>query len=147
MVYVNVVRLFYYSLCFFFSSRRRHTSCALVTGVQTCALPISASLKPKARPMSVDVTELLMTPSTIGSLLAGVGALGSIVAGATLLVPTIYRKLMPLPKESRLVDFLPFAAMMAAGKTITTKRGVLVQIIRISAAELPVPNDNDLTAL
>src|SRR3546814_4773792 len=26
----------------FFSSRRRHTRCALVTGVQTCALPISA---------------------------------------------------------------------------------------------------------
>src|SRR3546814_1435829 len=25
---------------FFFSRRRRHTSCALVTGVQTCALPI-----------------------------------------------------------------------------------------------------------
>src|SRR3546814_1391381 len=25
---------------FFFSSRRRHTICALVTGVQTCALPI-----------------------------------------------------------------------------------------------------------
>src|SRR3546814_9883257 len=28
---------------FFFSSRRRHTICALVTGVQTCALPISAA--------------------------------------------------------------------------------------------------------
>src|SRR3546814_11975328 len=27
--------------CFFFSSRRRQTRCALVTGVQTCALPIS----------------------------------------------------------------------------------------------------------
>src|SRR3546814_5384560 len=27
---------------FFFSSRRRHTRCALVTGVQTCALPISS---------------------------------------------------------------------------------------------------------
>src|SRR3546814_20210213 len=27
-------------LAFFFSSRRRHTRCALVTGVQTCALPI-----------------------------------------------------------------------------------------------------------
>src|SRR3546814_2013033 len=26
---------------FCFSSRRRHTRCALVTGVQTCALPIS----------------------------------------------------------------------------------------------------------
>src|SRR3546814_2499773 len=28
---------------FFFSSRRRHTRCALVTGVQTCALPIWAT--------------------------------------------------------------------------------------------------------
>src|SRR3546814_1121409 len=28
--------------CFFVSSRRRHTRCALVTGVQTCALPIYA---------------------------------------------------------------------------------------------------------
>src|SRR3546814_7705790 len=28
-------------ISFFFSSRRRHTICALVTGVQTCALPIS----------------------------------------------------------------------------------------------------------
>src|SRR3546814_15152794 len=35
------------SFCFFFSSRRRHTRCALVTGVQTCALPISLlSLRP-----------------------------------------------------------------------------------------------------
>src|SRR3546814_7068461 len=34
---------------FFFSSRRRHTRCALVTGVQTCALPISgAGLPTKA---------------------------------------------------------------------------------------------------
>src|SRR3546814_9068163 len=32
------VILFLFS--FFFSSRRRHTRCALVTGVQTCALPI-----------------------------------------------------------------------------------------------------------
>src|SRR3546814_1502401 len=29
---------------FFFSSRRRHTRCALVTGVQTCALPIFLGL-------------------------------------------------------------------------------------------------------
>src|SRR3546814_3391377 len=35
---------------FFFSSRRRHTRCALVTGVQTCALPIweEADLPPAA---------------------------------------------------------------------------------------------------
>src|SRR3546814_10098843 len=30
----------WFCLLFFFSSRRRHTRCALVTGVQTCALPI-----------------------------------------------------------------------------------------------------------
>src|SRR3546814_13043458 len=30
----------------FFSSRRRHTRCALVTGVQTCALPISSTEAP-----------------------------------------------------------------------------------------------------
>src|SRR3546814_18047402 len=42
---------------FFFSSRRRHTRCALVTGVQTCALPIykfavvrtSPNCQPRAR--------------------------------------------------------------------------------------------------
>src|SRR3546814_18065819 len=44
---VTCVRVYYVDsviydvLFFFFSSRRRHTRCALVTGVQTCALPIS----------------------------------------------------------------------------------------------------------
>src|SRR3546814_7383721 len=33
-----------YQLIVFFSSRRRHTRCALVTGVQTCALPILGHL-------------------------------------------------------------------------------------------------------
>src|SRR3546814_4696057 len=37
-----------FRLCFFFSSRRRHTRCALVTGVQTCALPISAGWRGRA---------------------------------------------------------------------------------------------------
>src|SRR3546814_5058535 len=34
----------YSCLQFFFTSRRRHTRCALVTGVQTCALPIYENL-------------------------------------------------------------------------------------------------------
>src|SRR3546814_10499123 len=38
MCYTVVVFVLFYF--FFFSSRRRHTRCALVTGVQTCALPI-----------------------------------------------------------------------------------------------------------
>src|SRR3546814_1291095 len=40
MLIVKIYCLFY---SFFFSSRRRHTRCALVTGVQTCALPILLS--------------------------------------------------------------------------------------------------------
>src|SRR3546814_9383128 len=42
-VYVSFVCVFVVVLVavfFFFSSRRRHTRCSLVTGVQTCALPI-----------------------------------------------------------------------------------------------------------
>src|SRR3546814_10574521 len=37
------------STVFFFSSRRRHTRCALVTGAQTCALPICENLR-QSRP-------------------------------------------------------------------------------------------------
>src|SRR3546814_2608304 len=37
----SIVCIMFLLRCFFFSSRRRHTRCALVTGVQTCALPIS----------------------------------------------------------------------------------------------------------
>src|SRR3546814_18195971 len=37
------------SFIFFFSSRRRHTRCALVTGVQTCALPIFPGRHPPQR--------------------------------------------------------------------------------------------------
>src|SRR3546814_11036902 len=33
-----------YYMFIFFSSRRRHTRCSLVTGVQTCALPISLNI-------------------------------------------------------------------------------------------------------
>src|SRR3546814_4913545 len=39
-------------LVFFFSSRRRHTRCALVTGVQTCALPIFASARQLGLPLT-----------------------------------------------------------------------------------------------
>src|SRR3546814_8566671 len=43
--FVSVYYVFFgvFSALFVFSSRRRQTRCALVTGVQTCALPISTS--------------------------------------------------------------------------------------------------------
>src|SRR3546814_11136384 len=48
---------------FFFSSRRRHTRCALVTGVQTCALPIwrrpdHAQLQRQPRPDGIQLEQL-----------------------------------------------------------------------------------------
>src|SRR3546814_946800 len=43
--------VYYFFLLFFFSSRRRHTRGALVTGVQTCALPIYRK-KPPRNPAS-----------------------------------------------------------------------------------------------
>src|SRR3546814_4801350 len=45
--------------CFFFSSRRRHTSCALVTGVQTCALPICPSMSTSLKPLGLAVALVL----------------------------------------------------------------------------------------
>src|SRR3546814_8585990 len=67
-----------YMFCFlFFSSRRRHTRCALVTGVQTCALPICLAFSPdesrlyvvesRARPRNI----LAFDVSTDGRSLSG----------------------------------------------------------------------------
>src|SRR3546814_10060608 len=40
IIYLLLLLVYLLFFVFFFSSRRRHTRCALVTGVQTCALPI-----------------------------------------------------------------------------------------------------------
>src|SRR3546814_14185210 len=57
-------------LFFFFSSRRRHTRCALVTGVQTCALPIlPCAPRPRAirnRSCSISPGRLPTPPSARG---------------------------------------------------------------------------------
>src|SRR3546814_3380050 len=54
-----MVLLMCFCLVFFFSSRRRHTRCALVTGVQTCALPISLVLSIIKIVVAVSVVVLL----------------------------------------------------------------------------------------
>src|SRR3546814_12862719 len=52
LLYIYDLMLFdLYVFVFFFSSRRRHTRCALVTGVQTCALPICRQLAGYTRTM------------------------------------------------------------------------------------------------
>src|SRR3546814_2543580 len=57
-VYCLVRKQTSYHLYFFFSSRRRHTRCALVTGVQTCALPICRT---PSRTMTAPRSEFLRT--------------------------------------------------------------------------------------
>src|SRR3546814_8144160 len=44
---------------FFFSIRRRHTSCELVTGVQTCALPISENPGARIGPLAGNLATLM----------------------------------------------------------------------------------------
>src|SRR3546814_5017080 len=70
-------------LFFFFSSRRRHTRCALVTGVQTCALPICtiAAVERGGRPNNV-ITVSAPTDGVIKTL--GVRAGMTVAAGQTL---------------------------------------------------------------
>src|SRR3546814_9607938 len=50
---------------FFFSSSRRHTRCALVTGVQTCALPISLRSPQELRAFE-DLAPALLFPDLVG---------------------------------------------------------------------------------
>src|SRR3546814_1266152 len=63
---------------FFFSSRRRHTRCALVTGVQTCALPIYGDIGEIAEPVPA-------APANLGERRAvdvGVEADRNVIGGA-----------------------------------------------------------------
>src|SRR3546814_5739047 len=58
---VSVERSCCKDVYFFFSSRRRHTRCALVTGVQTCALPILF----RVRSFTQDDAHIFCTPEQL----------------------------------------------------------------------------------
>src|SRR3546814_3188616 len=77
--------------CFFFSSRRRHTRCALVTGVQTCALPILAvnvSL-PNERLIRGKLSALAFLVATISDEDPTLLLIGEAVAGTHLPVEVV----------------------------------------------------------
>src|SRR3546814_6896490 len=67
---------------FYFSSRRRHTRCALVTGVQTCALPICTML-PQPGGGGPPATRAAAHSAPLSSLIIGTGAVLADDAGAT----------------------------------------------------------------
>ena len=97
---------------FFFSSRRRHTRCADVTGVQTCALPIFAVL----------IADFLITPAWVtgGVLLWQRQAFGYMVgigllfqASMLFIALIIFMLLQPLLTTAplNLVDIVVVSAM------------------------------------
>src|SRR3546814_6264204 len=74
----DLVNMLVFYFIFFFSSRRRHTRCALVTGVQTCALPISLNAQAKSAARSAfesakqrffnHLITAMQTPSLVASI-------------------------------------------------------------------------------
>src|SRR3546814_5566939 len=69
---------------FFVSSRRRHTRCALVTGVQTCALPISHAIAADVALFARAETHDDETAVTTDDLRIGAGRTGDLAALARL---------------------------------------------------------------
>src|SRR3546814_2453276 len=89
-MYVFVSCVCCVSFCFFFSSRRRHTRCALVSGVQTCALPISFQVDPhglrgrliRLGPVVDGILARHDYPEAVAAMLAETMALAACLAGA-----------------------------------------------------------------
>src|SRR3546814_21126711 len=92
------------SFFFFFSSRRRHTRCALVTGVQTCALPISFA--------RYEAMQQLMLDTLVAAVTHGRADHGTVIAAVreTLADATLYAAFIGeavlLPSEHFIVDKL-----------------------------------------
>src|SRR3546814_19761954 len=104
--------MFFIYVFFFFSSRRRHTICALVTGVQTCALPILFASGRDAR-------------ETINKRIqAGLIAEGSVKGEALQL--TVYDRVNTTREELR------YASTYRPGQTLEVGRGG-AQVVGIPA--------------
>src|SRR3546814_6016492 len=84
---------------FFFSSRRRHTRCALVTGVQTCALPIYLKAAHKDPAGTETTRDLVSDPQ--GSFSFSQSIPLSAVAGNYSLAVTVVGSTNPRSEERR----------------------------------------------
>src|SRR3546814_4481648 len=87
-------------MCFFFSSRRRHTRCALVTGVQTCALPIYA--------LACDI-RIAADTAVFTTAFAKLGLSGDMAAAALLVRlvgPRQARDLLLMPRKLTAAELL-----------------------------------------
>src|SRR3546814_20076724 len=103
---------------FFFSSRRRHTRCALVTGVQTCALPICRSTPSFA----VFAIRLIVTNAPFSSLPLLPALLDNLQGLGFEQMTPIQAQSLPLILEGR--DLIA-QATTGSGKTAAFGLGVL----------------------
>src|SRR3546814_719684 len=107
---------FFLLFVFFFSSRRRHTRCALVTGVQTCALPISCRavraarrvLSRTGRECRIDQSPLSQTDGACPARILGHPTRKGCTAGAVL------RATKGARQSIRLITSVPFASKSAS---------------------------------
>src|SRR3546814_7053439 len=109
---------------FFFSSRRRHTRCALVTGVQTCALPISELMAAMADATgrAADAARYRTLRQAIGTAFAAefVSADGVCGNGSqTSQTLALHMRLVPPALRAAAADILA-ADIRARGMTLST---------------------------
>src|SRR3546814_6550621 len=84
---------------FFVSSRRRHTRCALVTGVQTCALPICMTQKTWRTAISnFDQESIVIGGYRVRDLMRNLDFGGMMFV--------LYQQRVPSPQEARLLNAL-----------------------------------------
>src|SRR3546814_16749677 len=108
----------------FFSSRRRHTRCALVTGVQTCALPIYIFVGQSESPLVIRPYLASLTPAQLFTVMTSgmAGVAGTILAAYA--------------SMGIRIDYLLAASFMAA------PGGILMA--KIIMPDTPVDADGDL---
>src|SRR3546814_12179919 len=123
------VLLFFFSF-FFVASRRRHTRCALVTGVQTCALPIF-----RARTLLRWL--LYKCPPCRSCLRKGHGR--SELRGAAASTRPWWPSTTPRPTPV----FLEVCQMGKRAPIYRTRRGGLLGVARISHLWLPVASSEE----
>src|SRR3546814_2720692 len=112
-----------------FSSRRRQTRCALVTGVQTCALPISLA---RQHPYQLLVGLVSISDRAAGGAYEdqGIPALQSWLDGALTQPPQFVARLIPDEPEQisatlvHLVDELGCDLVLTTGGTGPARRDV-----------------------
>src|SRR3546814_2537621 len=114
-----------FRLCFF-SSRRRHTSCALVTGVQTCALPICTSVSGATRHLAVLLVGGFVGPASAGLYRLANQLSASLTKIAGLLSKSIFAELVKVRASA---DAESLRALFSRASLLAIITGILIAII------------------